>query len=30
MVYEYIVCDGIDFNFIIEDSDEENEEEWLR
>lgn len=30
MVYEHTVCDGIDLNFIIEDSDEENEEEWLR
>ncbi|XP_062581347.1 potassium channel subfamily T member 2-like isoform X2 [Saccostrea cucullata] len=30
MVYEHTVCDGIDLNFIINDSDEENEEEWLR
>lgn len=30
MHYEHTVCDGIDLNFIIDDSDEENEEEWLR
>ncbi|XP_048729069.2 potassium channel subfamily T member 1-like isoform X2 [Ostrea edulis] len=30
MVYEHTVCDGIDLNFIIDGSDEENEEEWLR